>query len=76
MTLDKKKFRGAYEETMLRPGWMRTPEGPVNNYSDFLRIVKPMLNHVDGATGLCTGFPELDDIGHQHEIQHILPVPE
>ena len=76
MTLDKKKFRGAYEETMLRPGWIKTPEGPVNNYSDFLRAVKPMLSHTDGATGLCAGFPELDDIGHQNNIQQVSPVQD
>ena len=75
MTLDKKKFRGAYEETMLRPGWMRTPEGPVNNYSDFLKSLKPMMNPTDGATGLCSGFPELDEIGYQHELQHAIPIP-
>ena len=69
MTVNKQKFRGAYEETILRPGWIKTPEGPVNNYSDFLRAVKPVLNLTDGATGLCTGFPELGDIAHQSQLQ-------
>ena len=54
---------------MLRPGWIKTPEGPVNNYSDFLRAVKPVLSPTDGATGLCTGFPELGDIAHQSQLQ-------
>ena len=27
MTIDKQTFRGLFEVTMLRPGWIRTPEG-------------------------------------------------
>ena len=62
MTLDKQKFRGAFEETMLRPGWLRTPEGPVNNLADYLRIMKPLLKPHEGATGIPESWPALEDI--------------
>ena len=62
MTLDKQKFRGAFEETMLRPGWLRTPEGPVNNLADYLRIMQPLLKPHEGATGIPESWPALDDI--------------
>ena len=59
MTLDKEKLRGSFEETMLRPGWVRTPEGPVNTYAEFLKNIKSVLNPTEGAIGFCEGFPEL-----------------
>ena len=59
MTLDKEKLRGSFEETMMRPGWIRTPEGPVNTYAEFLKNIKSVLNPSEGAIGFCEGFPEL-----------------
>ena len=60
MTIDKLTFRGLFEEFMLRPGWIRTPEGPVNNFADYLKIVRPLLKPHEGATGLHEGIPELE----------------
>ena len=60
MTIDKQKFRGIFEETMLRPGWLRTPEGPVNNFADYLRIVKPLLQPHVGATSILDALPLVD----------------
>ena len=62
MTLDKQKFRGTFEETMLRPGWLRTPEGPVNNLANYLRIMKPLLKPHEGATCIPESWPALEDI--------------
>ena len=44
MTPDGKPFMDIFEETMLRPGWLRTPEGPVNTLAEYNRIVKPLLS--------------------------------
>ena len=60
MTIDKKTFRGLFEETMLRPGWIRTPEGPVNNLADYLRIVKPLLKPHEDIAGLHENIPALE----------------
>ena len=38
MTPEGKPFMGIFEETMLRPDWLRTPEGPVNTFT--LHITK------------------------------------
>ena len=46
---------------MLRPGWLRTPEGPVNNLAEYLKIITPLLKPTDGASGFCDSFPELED---------------
>ena len=45
MTPEGEPFQGVFEETMLRPGWLRTPEGPVNTLADYNRIVKPFLHN-------------------------------
>ena len=45
MTPDGKPFQGVFEETMLRPGWLRTPEGPVDTLADYNRIVRPFLHN-------------------------------
>ena len=60
MTIDKKTFRGLFEETMLRPGWIRTPEGPVNNLADYLKIVNPLLQPHEDMSGLHGELSRLD----------------
>ena len=60
MTIDKQTFRGLFEETMLRPGWMRTPEGPVNNLADYLRIVRPLLKPHEDIADLHGSIPALE----------------
>ena len=49
MTPEGKPFMGIFEETMLRPGWLRTPEGPVNTLAEYNRIVKPLLSSIPVA---------------------------
>ena len=44
MTPAGEPFQGIFEETMLRPGWLRTPEGPVNTLAEYNRIIKPFLH--------------------------------
>ena len=53
MTPEGKPFMGIFEETMVRPGWLRTPEGPVNTLAEYNRIVKPLLSSI-----LVTGDPD------------------
>ena len=60
MTIDKQTFRGLFEVTMLRPGWIITPEGPVNNLADYLRIVRPLLKPHEGIADLHGSIPALE----------------
>ena len=54
MTLEEDAFPGVYEETRLRPGWIKTSQGPVNNLADYKRIVRSPLNPVQ--------YPPVDEI--------------
>ena len=52
MTPGGKPFLGIFGETMLRPGWLRTQEGPVNTLAEYNKIVKPLL-HSSPAQSSC-----------------------
>ena len=44
MTVNGEPFRGIYEETRLKAGWLKTSQGPVNNLADYKRILRSNLN--------------------------------
>ena len=52
MTIDGIPFPGVYEETRIRPGWIPTSQGPVNNLADYKRILKSPLKPLD--------YPDVD----------------
>ena len=45
---------------MLRPWWIRTLEGPVNNLADYLRIVRPLLKPHEDIADLHGSIPALE----------------
>ena len=44
MTVSGEPFHGIYEESRLKPGWLKTSQGPVNNLADYKRILRSNLN--------------------------------
>ena len=47
MTLEGNVFPGLYEETRLRPGWIKTSQGPVNNLADYKKITKSTIKPIE-----------------------------
>ena len=44
MAVNGEPFCGIYEESRLKPGWLKTSQGAVNNLADYKRILRSNLN--------------------------------